>query len=52
MKEYTDENTILVTRIQFLAIEIARNRQGLNDSIYNENSKVSYCDSNEKSADS
>lgn len=32
-EEYTEENTILVTRIQFLAIEIARNREGFNDSI-------------------
>jgi len=29
--EYDEENTIFVTRIQFLAIEIARNRLGLND---------------------
>lgn len=27
------ENTLLVVRIQFLAIEIARNREGLNDQI-------------------
>jgi len=32
--EYTDENTILVTRVQFLAIEVARNREGLNDFVY------------------
>ena len=32
-QEYTEANTILVTRIQFLAIEIARNRKGLNDVI-------------------
>lgn len=31
--DYSEENTILVTRIQFLAIEIARNREGYNDSI-------------------
>ena len=31
--EYSESNTILVTRIQFLAIEIARNREGFNDSI-------------------
>lgn len=31
--EYTESNTILVTRIQFLAIEVARNREGYNDSI-------------------
>ncbi|RIB17650.1 hypothetical protein C2G38_1968392 [Gigaspora rosea] len=28
--DYTEENTIFVTRIQFIAIEIARNKQGLN----------------------
>lgn len=30
-KDYAEENTILVTRIQFYAIEIARNREGVND---------------------
>ncbi|KAF9172680.1 hypothetical protein BGZ80_005377 [Entomortierella chlamydospora] len=29
-KEYSEENTIFVTRMQFLTIEIARNRAGLN----------------------
>ncbi|XP_048748156.1 protein PBDC1-like [Ostrea edulis] len=29
-KAYTEENSILVVRIQFLAIEIARNREGYN----------------------
>lgn len=33
-KEYTEENTIFSTRIQFFAIEIARNREGCNDVIY------------------
>ncbi|GFS56623.1 protein PBDC1 [Nephila pilipes] len=32
-KEYSEENSVLVVRIQFLAIEIARNRQGLNEKI-------------------
>ncbi|GIY28705.1 protein PBDC1 [Caerostris extrusa] len=32
-KEYSEENTILVLRLQFLAIEIARNRHGLNDGL-------------------
>lgn len=32
-KSYNQENSMLVTRIQFLAIEIARNREGLNDDI-------------------
>ncbi|KAK4683514.1 hypothetical protein P7C73_g6736, partial [Tremellales sp. Uapishka_1] len=35
-KLYTQDNTILVTRVQFLALEIARNRTGLNDKVYNE----------------
>ncbi|XP_050507194.1 protein PBDC1 [Diabrotica virgifera virgifera] len=29
--DYKEENTILVTRIQFYAIELARNREGVND---------------------
>ncbi|CAI9556249.1 unnamed protein product [Staurois parvus] len=33
-KEYTEENTIFATRIQFYAIEIARNREGYNDVIF------------------
>uniref|UniRef100_A0A3B3ZFM0 Polysaccharide biosynthesis domain-containing protein n=1 Tax=Periophthalmus magnuspinnatus TaxID=409849 RepID=A0A3B3ZFM0_9GOBI len=32
-KEYTEENTIF-TRVQFYAIEIARNREGLNDKVF------------------
>lgn len=32
-QDNSPENTLLVVRIQFLAIEIARNREGLNDSI-------------------
>lgn len=32
-EEYLQENTILTTRIQFYAIELARNREGLNDGI-------------------
>ncbi|ODM86724.1 Protein PBDC1 [Orchesella cincta] len=35
-EEYSEENTILVTRVQFLAIEIARNREGVNDRVYNQ----------------
>jgi len=31
--EYTSENTILVVRTQFYAIEIARNREGQNETI-------------------
>ncbi|CAL1568091.1 unnamed protein product [Knipowitschia caucasica] len=33
-KEYTEENTIFATRVQFYAIEIARNRDGLNDAVF------------------
>jgi len=33
-EEYGEKNTIFVTRIQFLAFEIARNRLGLNDEAY------------------
>ncbi|XP_041280648.1 protein PBDC1 isoform X1 [Onychostruthus taczanowskii] len=32
--EYSEENTIFATRIQFLAIEIARNREGCNDEVH------------------
>ncbi|XP_053573927.1 protein PBDC1 [Bombina bombina] len=33
-KDYTEENTIFSTRIQFFAIEIARNREGFNDAVF------------------
>ncbi|XP_071435239.1 protein PBDC1 [Pithys albifrons albifrons] len=33
-REYTEENTIFATRIQFFAIEIARNREGWNNEVY------------------
>ena len=32
-KDFSPENAILVVRIQFLAIEIARNREGFNDNL-------------------
>ncbi|PRP75218.1 hypothetical protein PROFUN_08437 [Planoprotostelium fungivorum] len=32
-KDYSQENTIVVPRIQFLAIEVARNREGKNTKI-------------------
>jgi len=32
-KDFSPENSLLVVRIQFLAIEIARNREGCNDNI-------------------
>lgn len=34
-KEYDQDNTIFVVRIQFYAIELARNKFGLNDWVYN-----------------
>ncbi|XP_030057840.1 protein PBDC1 [Microcaecilia unicolor] len=34
-RDYTEENTIFATRIQFYAIEIARNRDGYNSQIFN-----------------
>ncbi|XP_037122675.1 protein PBDC1 [Syngnathus acus] len=33
-KDYTQDNTIFATRIQFFAVEIARNREGLNDMVF------------------
>lgn len=33
-EEFSPENSILVVRIQFLAIEIARNREGYNDEVH------------------
>ncbi|KAM6106813.1 protein PBDC1 [Pterocles gutturalis] len=33
-EDYTEENTIFATRIQFYAIEIARNREGCNSVVY------------------
>lgn len=30
-EDYSEENTILITRIQFLCLEIARNKEGIND---------------------
>lgn len=32
-KDYSEANTIIVPRVQFLAIELARNREGLNGTI-------------------
>lgn len=39
-KDYSDDNTLVVPRIQFLAIEVARNREGFNDSIRENYSKT------------
>ncbi|KAM4818822.1 protein PBDC1 isoform 2-T2 [Thomomys bottae] len=38
-KGYTEENTIFAPRIQFLAIEIARNREGYNTAVYKAQNK-------------
>jgi len=35
--EYTEEDTIFAVRMQFYAVEIVRNREGLNDWIYEKN---------------
>ncbi|ROV91519.1 hypothetical protein VMCG_09449 [Cytospora schulzeri] len=39
-EEYTQEGTIFVPRMQFYAVEIARNRKGLNDWIYEDAQKA------------
>ncbi|KAF7700878.1 protein PBDC1 [Silurus meridionalis] len=39
-KDYTEENTIFATRIQFFAVEIARNREGYNSGVYNASLKA------------
>ena len=36
MGEYNEDNTTLALRIQFLAIEIARNRELVNDKLYDQ----------------
>jgi hypothetical protein len=33
-EDYTQENTIFALRVQFLAIEIARNKEGANEPIF------------------
>lgn len=50
--EYSESNTILVTRIQFLAIEIARNRRGLNDAIHKKFGQVTPDESSEPATSS
>lgn len=35
--EYTEDETIFAVRMQFYALEIARNKEGLNDWIYEKN---------------
>ncbi|MED6237350.1 Protein pbdc1 [Ataeniobius toweri] len=33
-KDYSEENTIFATRVQFFAVEIARNREGYNNAVF------------------
>ncbi|KAE8619234.1 hypothetical protein XENTR_v10009700 [Xenopus tropicalis] len=40
-KDYTEENSIFATRIQFYAIEIARNREGCNDVVFHRRTAAS-----------
>ncbi|KAF0031844.1 protein PBDC1 [Scophthalmus maximus] len=40
-KDYTEDNTIFATRVQFFAVEIARNREGLNDVVFKSKSAKS-----------
>lgn len=46
--EYTEKDTIFAMRMQFYAIEIARNRAGLNDWIYEEKHALADKKSEEK----
>uniref|UniRef100_UPI00358EDCD0 protein PBDC1 isoform X2 n=1 Tax=Myxine glutinosa TaxID=7769 RepID=UPI00358EDCD0 len=39
--EYSDENTIFATRIQFYAVEIARNREGCNTTLWAKTTEAS-----------
>lgn len=39
-EDFSESNSMFVVRIQFLAIEIARNRKGLNDKIYKKYAKA------------
>ncbi|XP_005992661.1 protein PBDC1 [Latimeria chalumnae] len=47
-KDYTDENTIFATRIQFFAVEIARNREGYNTAVFNSSVKSKTSSNGEK----
>lgn len=38
-RPYAEDNAILVTRAQFVALEVARNRAGVNDGLYEEAQK-------------
>jgi hypothetical protein len=46
--DYSEENTTLVPRLQFLAIEIARNRRGLNDAVWKKSSVLQGSQSGDK----
>ncbi|XP_043939330.1 protein PBDC1 isoform X3 [Protopterus annectens] len=45
-KDYTEENTIFATRIQFFAIEIARNRESYNSTVFRSSVKQRKSSSN------
>ncbi|XP_078421524.1 protein PBDC1 isoform X1 [Cetorhinus maximus] len=49
-KDYVEENTIFATRIQFFAIEIARNREGHNTALYERSTKAIAASADEASA--
>jgi len=49
-EKYTQANTILVTRIQFLALEIARNREGMNNYMWTTASAAEGLSTNEETA--
>lgn len=49
--EYTQFNTTFVTRMQFYAYEIARNRRGLNDWIYDKAKEEEKKESDKKTAE-
>lgn len=52
-EDYSESNSILVTRIQFYAIELARNKEGVNDILRKKYRNVVLEDSdNKKSAES
>ncbi|XP_043537122.1 protein PBDC1 isoform X1 [Chiloscyllium plagiosum] len=47
-KDYVEENTIFATRIQFFAIEIARNREGYNTMVYERSTKAKTAHADDK----
>ncbi|XP_078095786.1 protein PBDC1 isoform X2 [Mustelus asterias] len=49
-KDYVEENTIFATRIQFFAVEIARNREGHNTPLYERSTRVKTASTNHEEA--